>query len=293
MPVFICAAKIKKLILPQDFAVLLWRTDYEIMLKTNYHTHTARCHHAVGSDEDYVLSAIAGGFRVLGFSDHTPWKYDSPFVPEVRMMLDELPGYLASVRALREKYRDRIEIRVGLECEYFPEYMPWLWETIRRERLDYVIFGNHFYESDERYPYFGMHTRTLEMLEMYEESVLKGMEAGMFAYLAHPDLFINSYKTFDEHCARISRRICRKAYRTGLPLEYNVSLLGYREERGEVMFPQPDFWKIAADEGCTAIVGMDAHDNRMLENTVFYERGVRALRELNIKTIDTIPYFSY
>lgn len=38
---------------------------------------------------------------------------------------------------------------------------------------------------------------------------------------------------------------------------------------------------------------MDAHDNRMLENTVFYERGVRALRELNIKTIDTIPYFSY
>ena len=166
-------------------------------------------------------------------------------------------------------------------------------ETIRRERLDYVIFGNHFYESDERYPYFGMHTRTLEMLEMYEESVLKGMEAGMFAYLAHPDLFINSYKTFDEHCARISRRICRKAYRTGLPLEYNVSLLGYREERGEVMFPHPDFWKIAADEGCTAIVGMDAHDNRMLENTVFYERGVRALRELNIKTIDTIPYFSY
>ena len=120
------------------------RPDAEIMLKTNYHTHTSRCHHAVGHDEDYVLSAVAGGFRVLGFSDHTPWKYDSPFVPEVRMTLDELPDYLASVRALREKYRDRIEIRVGLECEYFPEYMPWLWETIRRERLDYVIFGNHF-----------------------------------------------------------------------------------------------------------------------------------------------------
>ena len=87
------------------------------------------------------------------------------------------------------------------------------------------------------------------MLEMYEESVLKGMEAGMFAYLAHPDLFINSYKTFDEHCARISRRICRKAYRTGLPLEYNVSLLGYREERGEVMFPHPDFWKSRPTKG--------------------------------------------
>lgn len=44
-------------------------------MKTNYHTHTTRCMHAVGSDEEYVLSAIKGGFQILGFSDHTPWKY--------------------------------------------------------------------------------------------------------------------------------------------------------------------------------------------------------------------------
>ena len=31
--------------------------------------------HATGNDEDYVLSAIKGGYRILGFSDHTPWKY--------------------------------------------------------------------------------------------------------------------------------------------------------------------------------------------------------------------------
>ena len=41
-------------------------------MKTNYHTHTTRCMHAVGSDEEYVLSAIKGGFQILGFSDHTP-----------------------------------------------------------------------------------------------------------------------------------------------------------------------------------------------------------------------------
>ena len=44
-------------------------------MKTNYHTHTTRCMHATGSDEDYVLSAIKGGYQELGFSDHTPWKY--------------------------------------------------------------------------------------------------------------------------------------------------------------------------------------------------------------------------
>ena len=38
-------------------------------MKTNYHTHTTRCVHATGSDEDYVLSAIKGGYQELGFSD--------------------------------------------------------------------------------------------------------------------------------------------------------------------------------------------------------------------------------
>ena len=44
-------------------------------MKTNYHTHTTRCHHATGSDEEFVLSAIKGGYQELGFSDHTPVSY--------------------------------------------------------------------------------------------------------------------------------------------------------------------------------------------------------------------------
>ena len=37
-------------------------------MKTNYHTHTTRCMHATGDDEDYVLSAIKGGYRGFTFS---------------------------------------------------------------------------------------------------------------------------------------------------------------------------------------------------------------------------------
>ena len=52
-------------------------------MKTNYHTHTTRCMHAVGDDEDYVRSAIKGGFQELGFSDHGPWKYHTDFVSDI------------------------------------------------------------------------------------------------------------------------------------------------------------------------------------------------------------------
>ena len=30
----------------------------------NYHTHTARCHHATGEDKAYVEAAIQNGFQV-------------------------------------------------------------------------------------------------------------------------------------------------------------------------------------------------------------------------------------
>ena len=107
-------------------------------MKTNYHTHTTRCMHATGDDEDYVLSAIKGGYRILGFSDHTPWKYRTDYVADMRMLPEELPGYVESLKTLREKYHDRIDIRIGLECEYFPQYIHWLKEQIKKYQLDYT-----------------------------------------------------------------------------------------------------------------------------------------------------------
>lgn len=142
-------------------------------MKTNYHTHTTRCMHAVGNDEDYVRSAIKGGFQELGFSDHSPWKYHTDFVSDIRMLPEELPEYVESIRALKEKYRNRISIRIGLECEYFPEYTHWLKEIIREYRLDYILFGNHHYHTDEKFPYFGHHTTNRDMLDLMRKALLK------------------------------------------------------------------------------------------------------------------------
>ena len=42
-------------------------------MKVNLHTHTYRCGHAEGTEEEYVLAAIENGYVKLGFSDHTPF----------------------------------------------------------------------------------------------------------------------------------------------------------------------------------------------------------------------------
>lgn len=44
------------------------------MQNFNYHSHTERCGHAVGSDEAYVKEAIKNGYRYMGFSDHAPYR---------------------------------------------------------------------------------------------------------------------------------------------------------------------------------------------------------------------------
>ena len=116
--------------------------DEDFTMKTNFHTHTARCCHASGRDEEYVQSAIRGGYQILGFADHSPWQFSSSYRSHMRMNpREQFQDYLQSIRTLRRKYRDQIDIRIGLECEYFPPYMDWLRQLIRKERLDYIKIG--------------------------------------------------------------------------------------------------------------------------------------------------------
>ncbi|MBQ0092821.1 MAG: histidinol-phosphatase, partial [Clostridiales bacterium] len=39
-------------------------------MRYNYHTHTDRCKHAVGREDDYIAVAIREGYDGLGISDH-------------------------------------------------------------------------------------------------------------------------------------------------------------------------------------------------------------------------------
>ena len=61
------------------------------MKKVNYHTHCARCRHAIGTEENYVKKALDYGLDVLGFSDHLPFPGD---IFGMRMPYSELEEYL-------------------------------------------------------------------------------------------------------------------------------------------------------------------------------------------------------
>ena len=81
----------------------------------NYHTHTWRCHHADGTEREYVEKAIESGLKILGFSDHTPQVYPNGFVCPYKMEPRELEGYVDTILDLKREYREDIEIHLGLE----------------------------------------------------------------------------------------------------------------------------------------------------------------------------------
>lgn len=75
--------------------------------------------HAVGDDEDYVRSAIKGGFQELGFSDHGPGSTHR-FCTDIRMLPEDLPEYVESIRALKEKYRNKSASKSDWSMNTFP-----------------------------------------------------------------------------------------------------------------------------------------------------------------------------
>ena len=218
----------------------------------NYHTHTPRCNHADGDERAYIERALEGGLRILGFSDHSPYLFENDFHSVIRMRPELLGDYVEVLTGLREEYRDRIEIRIGLEAEYFPGFFARTMDYLRQYPIEYLLLGQHgLYNGVEGY-WSGAPTAEEKLLDQYCGQTMEGLDTGCFLCFAHPDIihYIGDPKIYD----RYMRRLCRKANERGVPLEFN--LLGF--ELGK-QYPNPAFWRIAAEEGCRVVLGCDAH----------------------------------
>lgn len=230
-------------------------------MRANYHTHTWRCMHASGTEREYVESAIRGGIEILGFSDHTPYPYPREFTSHMRMGVEQLEGYVDTISALKEEYREDIEIHIGLEVEYYTEhyieYFHRLQRLVADYPIEYFLLGQHYIECEIGGSWSGRPTDDPRTLQQYCAQTVEAMETGYFTYVAHPDLirFTGEEGVYEEQM----RALCRKARHLRLPLEINC--LGIHEGRH---YPDERFWRIAGEEGCEAILGIDAHNPESL-----------------------------
>lgn len=232
------------------------------------------------------MSAIKAGYKTLGFSDHSPWPYEDGFSSHIRMDLPLFPDYLSSIRGLQDKYKNQIVIHLGLEAEYYPEFHSWLLDQKAEQGLQYLLLGSHFDRPDEEL-YFGSLSRA-QQYHRYAKHTIAGLQTGDFAALAHPELFMMLTQRFDRDCELVSRDLIQAAVSCNIPLEYNLSGLYPISWRNGLGYPNPDFWHIAAQEGATAIIGLDAHDPNRFLDTDKYDEAIKFLDSLGIKRVDTL-----
>jgi len=252
----------------------------------NYHTHTPRCNHAVGSETEYVQAAIDGGLQILGFSDHTPHFFPGEYYSRMRMRPWDLKDYVSTIRALQKEYADQLQIHLGLEVEYYPALMHELIRLLQDFGIEYLLLGQHWNGNEQGQPYNGRPTGDERQLKTYCNQVIDAIHTGLFTYIAHPDIL--NFTGTDQAYKRHIRRLCKAAKSCNIPLELN--LLGLREQRH---YPTARFWEIAAEEGCSVILGSDAHNPVHTVQPEVEASALAFLQSFGLTPLQTTPIVNF
>ena len=99
---------------------------------TNYHTHTIFCD-GKDSAEDVVKAAIEKGFSAIGFSGHGFTSFDLSYC------MQSIPNYIAEINRLKEKYKGKIQIYLGIEEDML--------EFVNRTDFDYLLGSSHYIKT--------------------------------------------------------------------------------------------------------------------------------------------------
>lgn len=229
-------------------------------MKYNYHTHTFRCGHASGLERNYIENAILGGIKKMGFSDHVPFMHDDGREIRYRVLHKDVKDYFDTLKALREEYKDKIEIFIGFEVEYYPPYFDKIIKYALESGAEYFILGQHQIDTDRTddpngYEFFNAFEKTdnEKMLSRYIDCIISAVKSGYISYIAHPDAFnfTGDVSYYLKEYAR-ALEVCKEY---DVPVEINC--LGIRDSRH---YPRKELWELVGKIGAPVVIGMDAHD---------------------------------
>jgi histidinol-phosphatase (PHP family) len=238
----------------------------------NLHTHSTYCD-GKDSIEGMIQSAIAQGFQSVGFSGHSYMYY----APDHSMSLAGTEDYIKEVHAMKEKYRDQIDIFCGLEFDMYST-------DIDFSRYEYMIGTAHYLLIDGKQvgfdrtapvvagiinDYFG--GDGMKYAKMYYETLAQLPTFGKFDILGHADLIckFSEKENFFDVNDPVYQKYAKDAIDalTGeIPIfEVNTGAIsrGYRT----TPYPHPFLLKFFKERGWKATISSDCHDARFLKQS--------------------------
>lgn len=240
---------------------------------TNLHTHSLYCD---GSNtiEEMILSALEKGFNSLGISSHGPVYEDTDW----NIKKDRVEEYIEEVNRLKEKYKDKIEVFLGMELDYIPDlgFSDLCLSLVKR--LDYYIGSVHYlgtfkngvmwtvdYNIEELSrgidESFGGNIR--KAVETYYQTVSQMAERYQPPIIGHLDLFNKNNKDnvlFDEREAwyvEAVKKCLDTIKNTSSVIEINTG--GIARNNNKEQYPSTMILKMIRERDIPVMVNSDAH----------------------------------
>lgn len=248
----------------------------QFAVERDCHVHTRLCHHAEGEMAEYVQAALQKGLKGLVFLEHfeTGINYFEP----TWLNDDDFALYFEQGLRLREEYRGRLEIGLGVEVGYNPGRINEIREFLSRYSWDLIGLSYHYYEHEGRHinmlSHKGQNMAEFSVIGVekvigdYLRGLLEGLRQLPVNVVCHLDAALRHHKevNFKEEHIELIQLILSEIAARGLALEINTSGFVHRGE------PYPKKWIIrqALKMGIRTTVGSDAH--RPAEVGRYFER---------------------
>lgn len=242
------------------------------MILSNYHSHCSFCD-GRSSMEEFVRFAIAKGVRKYGFSSHAPL----PFLTKWTMLEDDFADYEKEFYRLKEKYKNSIELYIGLEVDYIHGCSDIKNSFFNDKKLDYTIGSIHYLDklNDENEYWtidggFEEFDNGLNLLyggdirlaaKKFFETTTLMIEKGGFDIVGHLDkitmhgLKYADFKPHDKWFADLVTQVFELIKSKNLILEINTKSF---TEKG-LTFPHQHFFPLISEMGLRIVVNSDCH----------------------------------
>lgn len=242
------------------------------------HCHTPLCKHAHGEPEAYAATAEARGFKGIIFTCHCPLPDGISLA--VRMAPEQYDRYIYIVGAAREKFAGRVDVRLGLESDYYPGVEPWLEQLHARAPLHHVLGSVHPQVPEYRARFFQGDAFAYQ--QVYFDHLARAAETGLYDTLAHPDLVKNEFPR-EWDFARIKpfiERALDRIAKTGVAMELNTS--GVSKAIREIN-PSPTMLGLMRERGIPVVLGADAHQPHRVGDG--YANALRTLQQAGYREV--------
>ncbi|MDE6312045.1 MAG: histidinol-phosphatase HisJ family protein [Lachnospiraceae bacterium] len=159
------------------------------MVSSDFHIHTSFSGDSDTPMKNMIEKGIMSGLQIMCFTEHMDLDYDSQCEENFQLDTDK---YLQSYLNYKEQYKDKIDLRFGVELGLQPHLAQTHQEYLADFPFDFVIGSSHLVHGiDPYYPKYFQGRQEDDCIKEYFESILENLKAfSGFDVYGHIDYII-------------------------------------------------------------------------------------------------------